>query len=564
MAPEEVPRFTELIAGWRQGRDAPRKIEIVYLAEDGRRVPVEATAFEVADEGGRHIVAFYYDISERVRAREALAASELRFRQLAEASPDSITVIQNGRFVYANPAAVRALGFADMAELIARPLPELLEPDEMAVMQERIARVRAGEQLGPREYGGRRKDGTKTALEISSIAIELDGKPAVVAFGRDLSERKAMEAELRRSERMATIGMLAAGVAHEINNPMAYVMLNLEQLRSRLSAPLQGAEDAKEARELAEACLDGCQRVASIARQLLLFSRPERPPGVVDVTETVQAALNLAASPLRRVARVEKRIAGPLFVRAEERRLTQVFLNLLLNATEVLGDRSAEQNEIAVGVRSDGDSVLVEVSDNGPGIRACDLERIFEPFFTTKPSGTGLGLAISRSIVESFGGTLEVLVPENGGTTFRVRLARVQREPMPLPVPEVEPHRRASVVVIDDEPLVARALSKMLRAKHDVTVHTSAREALERLLEGAPVEVVVCDLAMPELTGMELYARLCEARAEYRERFIFVTGGTTTQEASTFVATVSARTLPKPFDMEAIESAIRECLARSS
>ncbi|NUO48573.1 MAG: PAS domain S-box protein [Polyangiaceae bacterium] len=558
LAPEELPRLAELLATWRGGGDMPRKIEWMYLAEDGRRVPVEATTFEVAHEGRKYIVAFYSDISERVRARAALAASELRFRQLTEASPDSITVIQNGRFVYANPAAVRVLGFSDMNEFIARPLAELLDPEETAVMGERIARVRAGEHVGPREYGGRHKDGSKRALEISSIAIELDGKPAVVAFGRDLSDRKAMEADLRRAERMATIGMLAAGVAHEINNPMAYVMLNLEQVRARLSAPI---EDAQEVSELVDACIDGCERVASITRQLLLFSRPERPPGVVDVSETLEAALKLAASPLRRVARVEQRIAGSVFVRAEERRLTQVFLNLLLNAAEVLGDRCADENVVAVEVR-EGDSVLVEISDNGPGIRACDLERIFEPFFTTKPSGTGLGLAISRSIVESFGGTLEVFVPPHGGTTFRVGLARGQREPL-SPVPHDEAHRRASIVVIDDEPLVARALSKMLGAKHDVTVHTAPREALQRLLEGSAVEVVVCDLAMPELTGMELYARLCEARPEYRERFIFVTGGTTTQEAAAFVATVSAKTLPKPFDMVAIESAIRECLARS-
>ncbi|NUP05365.1 MAG: PAS domain S-box protein [Polyangiaceae bacterium] len=567
LAPEETGRIAKMIQAWHAGDPVPKAVETVYLSKDGRRVPVAATHCDLTHDGKTYSIAFYEDISERLRAQHALRASEIRFRQFTEASPDSITVVAGDRFVYANPASVRALGFDSMEELVARPLAELLDPDEMAIMRERMLRIEAGETLSPREYMARRKDGSKVALEISSITTELDGKPAIVAFGRDLSERKAMEAELVRSERMATIGMLAAGVAHEINNPLAYVMLNLERLQVRLPAMLDKSPEADRIRNLIDESIDGCERVASITRQLLLFSRPERTPSSVNAVDAVEAALKLAANPIRRTARVTKRIEATPSVCAEERRLTQVFLNLLLNATEAFGDRPAGDNEIEVAVRCDGDEAILEVSDNGPGIPTINLQRIFEPFFTTKPSGTGLGLAISRSIIESFGGRIEAVAREHGGTTFRVRLTRAAPSEKARRLPEEAAPlslHRASIVVVDDEPLVAAALATMLRPMHEVSVFSNPREALARLLSTPAVDVVLCDLSMPELTGMELYARVCASCPAYASRFVFITGGATTPQAASFVADISARTLWKPFDTGAIQAAIRDCLSKQT
>ncbi len=539
LAPEEKPRIAELMAAWQEGGDVPVTLPLTYLSKEGRRVPVETTRFDVIRDGKRYAVAFFVDVSARVRIEEALVASEQRFRQLAEASPDTITIMADGRFVYANPAAITALGFDDMADFVARPVAELLEPDEMRLMMARIARVRAGEKLPPIEYRGRRKDGSFAALEISSISIELNGRPAIVAFGRDLSERKAMLAELIRSEKMATIGQLAAGVAHEINNPMAYVSLNLERIRRRLDELDLDDAVASELDVLLDEATDGSERVVSITRQLLWFSRPEVEPTSASVAEALAAAIKLGAGSLRNV-RIVERIEPDIHARADARRLTQVLLNLLLNAAEVMQHAPPERGTIAVSARTESGAVVIEVTDDGPGISEANLERVFEPFFTTKASGTGLGLAISRSIIESFGGRIGAHPAPTGGTTVGMRLQ---------PAARIEPRPAGS----------ERPPDSASRAE----VRTSSREGLERLTEGAPVDVVVCDISMPELTGMDVFAKACEHNPAYAARFVFITGGPTTTRASDFVGSVGARTLPKPFDPRALEQAIEECLARS-
>jgi two-component system NtrC family sensor kinase len=426
LAPEERPRIEHLLAEWQRGVDVGTTMVLTYVSRDGRRVPVETTRFDVHHEGRRYAVAFFSDISGRLRVEEALRASEEGFRRLAEASPDTITIIQDGRFIYANPAAVAALGFEDMAEFVARPLTELLEPDEMRTMVDRLARVRAGERLAPIEYRGRRKDGTFASLEISSISIELNGRPANVAFGRDVTERKALQAKLIRAEQMATLGQLAAGVAHEINNPLAYVTLNLEHVRRRLADCELDPGTAGELALLLEQAADGTHRVASIARQLLWFSRPGVEPSSTTVAEAVQAAMRLAGSSLKGCSRIDVRCDDDLVVQAEERRLTQVLLNLLLNAAEAQ-ERGCAGGEISIHARAEGDWIVIDVSDAGEGIPEVDLERVFEPFFTTKASGTGLGLAVSRSIVESFGGSIVALRRAEAGTTMRAQLRAAPR-----------------------------------------------------------------------------------------------------------------------------------------
>jgi CheY-like chemotaxis protein len=247
---------------------------------------------------------------------------------------------------------------------------------------------------------------------------------------------------------------------------------------------------------------------------------------------------------------------------ADEARLGQVFINLLLNAAQAIPEGLAQQNEIAVALRpSAGGQIVVEVRDTGKGIPQDVLGRIFDPFFTTKPfgQGTGLGLSISQSIVRSLGGDIQVESEVGKGSVFRLFLPVAPPEPAaPSEPPPREPaseRRSGAVLIVDDDPLVAKALLRTL-AGHDVTVASHGKEALDLLLGGPRFDVIVCDLMMPVMTGMELHAELARRLPEVLERMVFITGGVFTKEAKAFLDQVPNHCLTKPFDPESLRELV--------
>jgi CheY-like chemotaxis protein/two-component sensor histidine kinase len=381
----------------------------------------------------------------------------------------------------------------------------------------------------------------------------------VVSVVEDLSEKKRLEAQLVLAERMASVGTLAAGVAHEINNPLAFVLSNLEFTIGELT---RAGADGEVVRALEEAH-NGADRVRAIVRDLKTFSRADddaREP--VDVRRVLQAAVGVAANELRHRARVAVDPGPVPPVLASEHRLGQVFLNLLINAAHAIPEGHPAEHVVraSTGTAEDGRAV-VEISDTGSGIAPEILARIFDPFFTTKPVGvgTGLGLSICHGIVSALGGEIEVRTVVGAGTTFRVLLpptARCDERGTPA-APPASP-RRGRVLVVDDEPLVARAMGRVLAA-HEVVVCGGARAALAELeREGEAFDVVICDLMMPEMTGMDLHAHLAAIAPALAERIVFVTGGAFTDRAREFLASVPNPQLEKPFD----PSALRELVAR--
>ena len=233
-APERA-RIEEMRQAFHRDGRHPATIETELRRKDGTSIPVEVSMGNVPTADGTLTYSFVRDIRERHRVATALRESEQRFRTVAEASADSITVIADGRFLYANPAAATVLGFDTPEELMARPLGQLLiDPEEMRDMGERIGRIMRGERLMPREYRGRKKDGSVAVMEISTTPIVYDGRRATLSFGRDTAERRAWQAELMRADRLASIGLLAASVAHEVNNPLTYLLLHLERLEEML------------------------------------------------------------------------------------------------------------------------------------------------------------------------------------------------------------------------------------------------------------------------------------------------------------------------------------------
>jgi signal transduction histidine kinase len=386
-------------------------------------------------------------------------------------------------------------------------------------------------------------------------------------------DRRALDAHLAQVSRLSSLGTLAAGMAHEINNPLAFILLNLEFVQRALTRwspeldPRSFGDGIRRAAEVLGEAQKGAERIRDIVHGLKTFARPElEVRGPVDVVATVEASIAMVAHEIRCRATLRKTVdAGlpPVFGNAA--RLGQVFLNLLLNAVQALADDDPERNEILVVLAHDERGVLIEVHDTGPGIAPEIRGRIFEPFFTTKPvgSGTGLGLAICHGIVTAHGGTLSVDSEPGKGSCFRVRLPSMHAVARSLQATGFQrPEKPARVLVVDDEPNMGTSIRQLLPPAHRVETLTDAREALSRITSGERYDLVLCDIMMPVMDGQALYEAVLDCAPEQARRIAFVTGGAFTERAQRFLTSVPNPRLEKPFTIEQLLQILR--VTRSS
>jgi signal transduction histidine kinase len=425
----------------------------------------------------------------------------------------------------------------------------------------------------------------RTAKAAAIAADVYLGKPVDVnallaALDRLLlaREREALQARLIEADRLTSLGTIAASVAHEINNPLSYAITNLEFVSTLLADNADGHGLAVAGSPLALALADsreGLLRIRSIVRDLRTFSRPaDDGIGPVDVERVLDSSANIVSSEVHHRARLVKNYGGVPGVLANEARLGQVFLNLVVNAAQSIPEGHAEVNEIRLTTRRESRGrVVIEVSDTGEGIAPDLLAHIFEPFFTTKPrsKGTGLGLSICKSLVERLGGTLSVESIVGRGSVFRMSFPElpenVDRLSAASPAPTAGPEaptvgaRRSRVLVVDDEPRLCSILGRLLGEEHDVTTLTNAGVAASRIAKGERFDVIFSDLMMPGMSGMDLYAELHRVAPDQAKRMVFLTGGAFTPKASEFMGTVRNRFLDKPFDYAALSALARE-LAR--
>jgi len=471
--------------------------------------------------------------------------AEEAFRALVENAPDAIVVSRNGVVLYANAAAARLLGHDDVSELVGKPMT-FLDPRAMDVMRRRIQQMAVtGERLVPREYPARRRDGTEITAEIASAMIDFDGAPAVLAYARDVTDRTRLRAQLAHADRLASLGIMAAGVAHEINNPLAYISLAADMLQRRVSP-----DDAALVAEVRT----GVERITAIVRDLRFFGLDEEEvPGPVDVGGAIAAAERLVAHEVRARGKLVKEYGALPAVTGTARRIEQVFVNLFLNAIHALGDKN--DGQITVRARVTAEHVIVAVEDDGCGMPEQMLGVIFEPFFTTRAAvgGTGLGLSICRDIVVRGGGDLAAKSVVGEGTTMEVTLVRARPdesaarpeaapEPPPRPVrPRGEASRLRSdgkalrVLVIDDEPLIVRTLTSALASWATVVGETVPERALALILAEPPFDAIVCDVMMPGLTGTDIHERVARDKPGHETRFVFITGGAYTARAREYL-----------------------------
>jgi PAS domain S-box-containing protein len=403
--------------------------EILLTRPDGSRTAVESVVTPDVLPGAH--VSVFRDIGER-RERELLSE---RYELLARHTHDIVLFIDEaGLIVEANEAAERAYGLSRVA-LVGLPLRELRASPTLTGFDAQLAKAFATGVLFETEH--RRKDGTTFAVEVGSRSAMVGGRRMLLSIVRDITERRLIQARLVQADRLGAFGMIAAGVAHEINTPLAYALNNLEMLARRvplLVARLaaDGNEDAAEEmaqiQQMLTTAREGIDRVRNITADLKTFSRPgNEHVGGVDVREILESAVNITRGDIRHRAVLVRDYGDVATVRANPPRLGQVFLNLLLNAAQATAVGRTRPAEIEIVTRMDGDTVVVEVNDDGVGIPAALGDRIFEPFVTSKPEGTGLGLYIARSTVREHGGNILIVARPAGGTSIHVRLPGSER-----------------------------------------------------------------------------------------------------------------------------------------
>jgi PAS domain S-box-containing protein len=550
-----------------RGEQGQASYELRTLRKNGSEVAIEVTASHATIEGRPAVVAFLIDASARREAEAQRLHNEARFRELIESAPEPIGIIRGGQFVYVNRAYLSTLGYPDAATLYAVPLSSLLDREQAAVRQQReLTVLEHRTPQGPQMYRVRRFDGATVLLEISSVYFEYEGKPSVLGMARDVTMRKQLEQQLVQSDRLAALGTMAAGVAHEVNNPLAYLMLNLEWIARKLPSVGQDPSSLEGLTAMLDEARQGAQRVSTIVRELRSFSRADGETRTrVDLAAVVQSGIKIAGHEIRHKARIVTSFEPARPVWANEARLEQVVINLLLNAAQAMPETRAERNEIRVSVRSDGEQrAVLEVFDNGDGIALDVLPRIFDPFFTTKPVGvgTGLGLSICHGIVTSLGGHIGAYSEPGEGTTFRVVLpttdTTVDDEPRTTSeAPSSRNTKSARVLVVDDEPPIANTLRELLAPEHEVIAATTAREAFDAI-ERSDFDVVFCDLIMPGAGGIDLYERLRSVHPGLERRLVFMTGGAFTERTAEFLASVENRRVEKPFSLGLVEQIVRE------
>jgi len=491
-----------------------------------------------------------------------------------EMSLDNVCVAGfDGFFKRVNKSWTRTLGWST-EELLSRPILDFVHPDDRDDVHGHRAQLRQGQDVGAIFNRYRCKDGTYRWFEWRSVA-HVD-RQMVYAIARDITEQRLanekllesqqaqekMKRQLIFADRMASVGTLAAGVAHEINNPLAYITANISLLIEELedSGGRLNSEQFGAIKDMANEAQMGAERIRKIVRGLKTFSRSEEERrGIVEVIPLIEISINMTFNEIRHRARLVKDFGPIPKVDADDARLGQVFINLLVNAAQALPEGASEQHEIRISTSTDSKGcALIEVRDTGPGIPKELIDRIFDPFFTTKPVGvgTGLGLSICHTIVTALGGVLEVDSELGKGTTFRLRLPPAEV----VAVPNVQQTSLgdiacASVLVVDDEPAIGMVL-KMALKNHDVVAVTRAMDALELLQSGKRFHVIFSDLMMPEMSGMDFFAQVEKSYPDQATRVVFVSGGAFTPGANEFLDRVKNERLDKPFTPKSVRDLV--------
>jgi PAS domain S-box-containing protein len=562
-----------------EGAPPPSPVSVAFQLE-ARRGEAEAFPAQIGlsahcGPGGRTFVMTVEDVSEPVRLGASLRGAQEDFKRFLERLPEAVAVSRDGFVLYANPL-MEALLKVQRGGVVGRAVESLSVPEERADFRKDLATIADGGTVSPALAHWLASDGNVVTVTRSLSRMDFPGGPALVLVARDERVARALAQRTEQLERIAAISTLASGVGHEINNPMSYVISNLVQLEGELKAaraladrlPSDSPKDEllklfDGMDEMLRDARDGTDRVRSIVQGLRMFAvvtEAQREP--VDIRQALETALGLSWDQLRSNVVIVRDYHEVPPVSVDPERLTQVLRCLITNAAQALAESTRSARELRLSVTAESGTVNVEVKDTGPGMTPQVLQQAFDPFFTTRPvgQGTGLGLFIVQSAVEGWGGKVVLTSVVGEGTSVRVSLPALAAVSM-TPIPGRPPPQRRSVLIVDDEPCVARALRRTLVQHHQVTEATSARKALELLAAGQRFDAILCDVMMPDLSGVDFVRQLESIAPGLMGRVVLMTGGLAATPLGGAVRALGVPVLEKPFETSHLLAALDKCFA---
>lgn len=546
--------------GQSAARDGLPQRYDVELLDDARIVSASVAALS----DGSGVILTLRDVTEMRRAHQELARSESRYRHLFEDASDAIMTFDSlGRFTSVNDAGERISGY-DREELIGKFFGPLLPLGELPRAVLEFRRALSGSP-GQFESVVVRKDGTRRHITITYSCPQRSRE--VLCLIRDATDEKQLQQQLVQSEKMAAIGQLVSGVAHELNNPLASITAFAQLM---ISDGNLTADD----RHAAEVIGNESKRAARIIHNLLTFARQHKAEkSYADINQVVENTLELRGYDLSvRGIRVERSYANPApSTMVDPYQLQQVILNLVTNAEQAMSSVERGRQRLMVRTRADADAVHIEIEDTGPGIPPDSLERIFNPFYTTKPvgQGTGLGLSISLGIVGEHGGRIWAENVPAGGAKFCIELPRVAPDHSRAAAVAVSPVALVEglhILVVDDEPSIRQALCRFLeRDGHNVVAADSGSGAIAAARTES-FDAILLDMRMPDMSGKEVWEQWRQERPELARRVVFLTGDIVSPDLQQFLASTGRPFMAKPFGLDdvvrVLEAVRRDGVAR--
>lgn len=562
-----------LFAALRKFRDTPNistisfEYRIVRGPSNWRWIHTKAVA--TRDPHNGHIIRLVGsigDVTQRKRSEVELRASEARFRSITEAHPVPvlITKLQDNSILYVSPGAEALLGLPSGMVMSHRLDRFLHRPNER---KEIITEITSGHEVNMKEVVLSRGDGERLPAALSARRINYQNEAAMVIGLYDLTERKKAEKQiaeqqeaLQQSEKMAALGGLLAGVAHELNNPLSVVMGQTSLL---MEGP--GEDKTKSRAEKIFKAADRCSRIVKSFLALARRKPPERKQ--VQLNTIINNSLELLNYQFRNEAVVLKLdLADNLPpITGDEDQMTQVFTNLALNAAQAMHEWTGPHNLTITSSLDPSGGVRIVVADSGPGIPPDMRVKVFEPFFTTKAGhgGTGVGLSLCINIVEGHGGRIQLEDTAGGGATFVISLPASEaagEAKAEAIAPTAISGVKLRMLLVDDEVELAQTLADLLEPLgHDIDLAANGAIALEKIAKKS-FDVIISDLRMPVLDGPGLYAALAEKRPEYVKKIIYVTGDTLSPNVHEFLSQTPVPVIEKPYRLADVQEALVKLL----
>jgi PAS domain S-box-containing protein len=554
-----------------RGEPMPKQIESDIKRKDGTIRNLQVSMMDVFWDGKKQHQTLYNDITGRKQAEEALKLSEQNFRNTLDSSTMGIFIGDSGMVLYVNQAFLEMFGYDNIDEVKATRPVELYSPESYdQYLQHKEKRKRGEFEADNFEIDVVHKDGSRRHLQANRKEVLWDGKSQsqilyndVTALKQAEEERQKFEDKAQIASRLAVVGEMAAGVAHEINNPLTGVLGFSQMLLEKENVP----EEIKAELRL---IVDGSQRVADIVKRLLTFARQTKPvKTLTNINELIDNTLKLREYVLKTVniniiTRFDPELPWSV---VDPGQLQQVFLNLIVNAEQAMKVAHG-RGTLTITTKQKENNIRISFQDDGPGITPENLKRLFEPFFTTKApgEGTGLGLSLSRSIILEHNGSMSVESEFGRGADFIIELPIIESlssvsDVLPPEKVKLTGTEHGKILVVDDEPGVRILLERVFtQMGHQVDCVADAETAVNKLDSGLTYDVILTDVRMPGMSGIELHSYILMKTPAMKNKIIFITGDVMGADIKEFLMKNDLIYFAKPFDIEALKGTINNLL----